>query len=71
MAIKNGLLRVTITVMLVASMVFIKPSFNADPIYAEAEVVEFESVSFTYTPSPFKVRQAKNMGVPVEIKTAN
>lgn len=69
MTIKNDLLRVTITASLVASIVFIKTAFSADPIYVEAEVVEFESVSYTYTPSPFKVRQAKKLGVPVEIKT--
>lgn len=69
MTIKNDLLRVTIIVSLVASIVFIKTTFGADPIYVEAKVVEFESVSYTYTPSPFKVRQAKKLGVPVEIKT--
>jgi len=69
MMFKNDLLRVTFTASLVASIVFIKTVFAADPIYVEAEAVEFESASYTYTPSPFKVRQAKKLGVPVEIKT--
>ena len=69
MTIKNDLLHVTIIVSLVASIVFIKTTFGADPIYVGAEVVEFESASYTYTPSPFKVRQAKKLGIPVEIKT--
>jgi len=69
MMIKNYLLRVTFTASLVTSIVFIKTAFGADPIYVEAEGVEFESASYTYTPSPFKVRHAKKLGVPVEIKT--
>jgi dienelactone hydrolase len=69
MMIKNDLLCVTFTASLVAALVFIKPAFAADPIYLEAEAVEFESASYTYTPSPFKVRQAKKLGIPVEIKT--
>ena len=66
---KNDLLRLAIISSLVTSIVFIETTFGADPIYAEAEAVEFESASYTYTPSPFKVRQAKKQGVPVEIKT--
>ena len=66
---KNYLLRVTFTASLVASIVLIKTAFAAAPIFVEAEVVEFESASYTYTPSPFKVRQAKKLGVPVEVKT--
>ena len=69
MTIKNDLLRVTVIASLVALIVFIKTSFAADPIYADAQVVEFDSASYTYTPSPFKVRQAKKLGVPLETKT--
>jgi dienelactone hydrolase len=69
MTIKTDLLRVTITASLLASIGLIKPAFSADPIYVEADLVEFESASYTYTPSPFKVRQAKKKGVAVEIKT--
>jgi dienelactone hydrolase len=37
------------------------------PIYTDAQVVEFESASFTYTPSPFKVKQARKLGKTVEV----
>jgi len=69
MMFKNDLLRVIFTASLVASIVLIKTAFAADSIFMEAEVVEFESASYTYTPSPFKVRLAEKQGVPVEIKT--
>jgi len=32
------------------------------PFFEGAEVVEFESVAYTYAPSPFKVKQAKKLG---------
>ncbi len=50
-------------------MVFTETAFSSDPIFADAEVVEFESVSFTYTPSPFQVKRAKKLGIPVKVKT--
>jgi len=68
MTIKNEMLRVAITTSLVAAIVFAETAFSGDPIFVDAEVVEFESVPFTYTPSPFKVRQAKKLGKPVEVK---
>ena len=69
MMISNYFLRVTFTASLVVSIVFIKTAFGADPIYVDTKAVEFGSASYTYTPSPFKVRLAKKQGVPVEIKT--
>lgn len=41
---------------------------SAEPIFKEAEVVEFKSESYTYPPTPFKVKQAKKLGIPVETK---
>jgi len=69
MMIKIVWLRFAITASLVATIVFARPASSAAPIFAGSEVVEFESVSFTYTPSPFKVKQAKKLGIPVEVKT--
>jgi len=69
MTIKIDWLRFAITASLVAIIVFARTASSADPIFAGSEVVEFESVSFTYTPSPFKVKQAKKLGIPVEVKT--
>ena len=69
MTIKFDWLRFAITASLVAIIVFARTASSADPIFVDAEVVEFESVSFTYTPSPFKVKQAKKLGIPVEVKT--
>ena len=69
MTIKIDWLRFTITASLVATIVFTRTAFSADPIYVDAEVVEFESASYTYPPSPFKVKQAKKLGIAVEVKT--
>ena len=69
MTIRNDLLRVAISTGLVAAIVFAETAFSTEPIYVDAEAVEFESVSYTYAPSPFKVRQAKKLGIPVEVKT--
>lgn len=57
------------TTSLVAAIVFAETAYGAAPVYVNAEVVEFESATFTYTPSPFKVRQAKKLGKPVEVNT--
>ena len=62
MTLKNEMLRVAITTSLVAAIVFAETAFSAGYIYADAEVVEFESVAFTYTPSPLRIKQAKNLG---------
>ena len=37
--------------------------------FEDAEVVEFDSLAYSYTPSPFRLKQAKKLGLPVEIKT--
>jgi dienelactone hydrolase len=68
MTITNKMLRLVITTSIATAIVFAETAYSADSIFSDAEVVEFESVSFTYTPSPFRVRQAKKLGIPVEIK---
>ena len=65
---RNDLSRIAITTALVAAIVFAETAFSADPIYVDAEVVEFDSASYTYPPSPFKVKHAKKLGIPVEVK---
>jgi dienelactone hydrolase len=69
MTIEKYLFRVAMITSLAAAIVFAQTASSADPIFVDVEVVEFESVSFTYTPSPFKVKQAKKLGIPVEVKT--
>ena len=69
MTITNKMLRLVITTSIATAMVFAETAYSADSIFSDAEVVQFESVSFTYTPSPFKVKQAKKLGIPVEVKT--
>jgi dienelactone hydrolase len=68
MTIKNGLLCVVITISLAVVTLSAKTASSADPIFVDAEVVEFESVPYTYTPSPFKVKQAKKLGKTLEVK---
>jgi len=69
MKIRNDLSHAAITAGLVAAIVFAETAFSADPIYVDAEIVEFDSASYTHPPSPFKVKQAKKLGIPVEVKT--
>ena len=69
MTIKIDWLCLAMTASLVTMIVFTRTASSAAPIFTGSEVVEFESVSFTYTPSPFRVKQAKKLGIPVEVKT--
>jgi dienelactone hydrolase len=66
---KNKFSRIAATASLVVAMVCAETALSAEPVFADAEIIDFESVSYTYTPSPFKVRQAKKLGIPVETKT--
>jgi hypothetical protein len=69
MTIKNDWFYVAVTTSLVVAMLFTETALSADSIFVGAEKVEFESVSFAYTPSPFKVKQAKKLGKILEVKT--
>ena len=69
MTLNRKLLPVVASASLAAAILFAETALGAETIYADARLVEFESASFTYAPSPFKVRQAKKLGVPVEIST--
>ena len=68
MTTKIELSRVASTTILLAAIVFAETVFSANPISVDAEVVKFESLPYTYTPSPFRVKQSKKLGIPVEIK---
>lgn len=69
MALKIWLLRIVFTSGLVAAILFAGTLFGAESIYADAEVVAFDSAPFVYAPSPFRVKQAKKLGKSVELKT--
>jgi hypothetical protein len=68
MTIVNNMLRKVTTTSLLVTIIFIENAFGADPIFTDAEVVEFDSAPYTYTPSPFKVKQAKKQGKTLEVK---
>ena len=53
---------------LVVAVLFSLTVLSAEPIFENVEVVEFESVSYTNPPSPFKVKQAKKKGITLEPK---
>ncbi|MBT8433054.1 MAG: dienelactone hydrolase family protein [Gammaproteobacteria bacterium] len=69
MTFKNDLLRIAIITGLVTAIVITKSAHSAEPVFVDAELIEFKSASYTYPPSPFKVKQAKKLGIPVEVKT--
>ena len=54
---------------LLAAILFVDTALSAESVYADAQVVGFESASFSYPPSQFRVKQAKKLGIPVEVKT--
>lgn len=39
-----------------------------DAAFASAEVAEFTSARYEYPPSPFKIKQAQKLGIPVEVR---
>jgi hypothetical protein len=50
------------------AVLFTLETLSAQPVLENAVVVEFESVSFTYPLSPFKVKQAKKKGITLDPK---
>ncbi len=63
------MLRVAVVANLLGATLFAETAFSAQPVFKSAQVIEFESISYTYPPSPFRVKQAKKLGIPVETKT--
>jgi len=68
MTVVNDMLRTITTTSLLVTIIFIENAFGADPIFTDTEVIEFDSAPYTYTPSPFKVKQAKKQGKTLEVK---
>ena len=66
---RNKLLRLAIAAVLIGSLATAKTAFGADPLFPGVEIVEFRSASYTYPPSPFKIKQSKKLGIPVEVRT--
>jgi dienelactone hydrolase len=69
LTLAHDLTRFAAATGLVTAILLAENLFGAESMYAGIEVVEFESVSYTYPPSPFKVKQAAKLGIPVEVKT--
>lgn len=38
------------------------------PPFAQAQLVEFQSARYEYPPSPFKIKQAQKLGIPIEVR---
>ena len=73
--LKDKLLRVVVGTSLAGAIIFAESDVSAQlpdltqPVFEGAEVVEFESVFYTYPPSPFKVKQAQKLGIELELIT--
>ena len=62
----DKLRRAVIAASLVGAAIFAESAFSAQPVFEGAEVVEFGSAAFTHTPSPFRIKQAKKLGIALE-----
>lgn len=58
MRVKYDELRAATVISLLAAILIAQAALGADPVFVDAQVVEFESTAFTYKPSPFKVKQS-------------
>jgi len=63
-----GWARVALT-FLFATCLLARAVFAAAPVPGDAQIVEFESATFTCKPSAFRVRQAEKLGKPLEMRT--
>ncbi len=64
--LKGKFLSVVVGTSLVGAVMFAETAFSTQPVIEGAEVVEFESVPYTYPPSPFKLKRAKKLGIALE-----
>ena len=55
--------------MSVVSAILTAGPVRSASVFGVAEQVEFRSIAYTYPPSPFKVKRARKLGVPVETNT--
>ena len=64
----RGWLHAVFCASVVGAISFTETAFSA-PVFSGAEKVDFDSVPYTYPPSPFKVKQAKKLGISVKTNT--
>lgn len=64
----KGWFNVALCASVLGAMAFTGSAFSA-AVLSDAEKVNFESAAYTYPPSPFKVKQAKKLGIPVKTIT--
>ena len=53
---------------IIAIAICSKAAFSAEFSFKNAKTVEFESITYTYTPTPFALKKAKKLGKSPEIK---
>ncbi len=61
----RGWFHAVLCASVVGAISFAETAFSA-PVFSGAEKVDFHNVAYTYAPSPFKVKQAKKLGIPVK-----
>ena len=66
--LRRGWFHAVLCASVVSAISFAETAFSA-PVFSDAEKVDFDSVAYIYPPSPFKIKQAKKLGIPVETKT--
>jgi dienelactone hydrolase len=64
----RGWFQAVLCASVIGAISFAETAFSA-PVFSGAEKVDFDSVAYTYPPSPFKVKQAKKLGIPVKTNT--
>jgi dienelactone hydrolase len=64
----RGWFQAALCVSVIGAISFAEPAFST-LFFSGAEKVNFDSVAYTYPPSPFKVKQAKKLGIPVKTNT--
>ncbi|MGI9317618.1 MAG: dienelactone hydrolase family protein [bacterium] len=45
---------------------FFENALSSEPVFEDAVIVEFESMSYIYSPSPFRIKRAKKLGIEIE-----
>jgi dienelactone hydrolase len=64
----RGWFQAVLCASVIGAISFAETAFST-PVFSGAEKVYFDSVAYTYPPSPFKVKQAKKLGIPVKTNT--
>ena len=64
----RGWFQAVLCASVIGAISFAETAFSA-PVFSGAEKVDFDSVAYTYPPSPFKVKQAKKLGILVKTNT--